>query len=220
MPLRFLRRYNAHSIGVARRCTAGVLIIVWSTFGALVLVTAVPDSPLAPSMLARINLLTVMPQGWAFFTRDPREPTPVLYAHGSSGWTEVSLKHTSRTNAYGFRRIARIHGQELAALLSQVPAEAWTEVAAGSDPVRVHVLEHHFVQNPARRPDLCSSLLVVVREPVPWAWARARRHVFMPGRMVRLEVSCRAAGDVSMSPMDTPNSGRLPSLHAAAHAQP
>lgn len=170
------------------------LALAWTCVGVLVLFGSVSDHPLrAPAGLRR-GLLLIAPQGWGFFTRDPREPVDRVYRHTPGGWEEITHANSSPRNALGLSRGARAVGVELTAVLGRVPAERWRDcrapagdcwpaAAPGGAPVR----------NPALRPRLCGDILVERRPPVPWAWSRSRSDLAMPARVVRVEVACIAA---------------------------
>lgn len=185
----FIRRTDSQSVRVARLAVIAHVIVWTGAIGSLVLVNSVADSPLAPSARTRANVTTVLPEGWAFFTRNPREPQTVLYRRGADTWERVSQRHADRANYFGLARFARAKMIELASLLDQIPPIAWHALAAGRDPLSVAVTPVR-VRNPALRPLLCGDLLIVEREPIPWAWSTARQPVRMAGRVVVVSAAC------------------------------
>ena len=187
-----LRRMDQQGRLRARWVIGTVVACGWAIIAALAFVNSVADSPLKPRQRARTNIMTVLPEGWSFFTRDPREPRTLLYRHSGTGWEHVSQRHADRANYFGFARLARVKMVETAALLDQVSPGQWTQVAAGTDPLGMEV-QVVKASNPAMSPLLCGELLVIERPPAPWAWSTSKAPVRMAGRAVRLSAACRPA---------------------------
>jgi len=169
--------------------------VAWLLAIGVVLTGTLSESPLRPSFPVRINLLTVAPEGWAFFTRDPREPVVVVHAPSEAGderWRPLELANFQRANLFGLRRTSRLLTTEVTQLLREVPPEAWTPCRApvaeclAEDSPAVHTAERSSPLLPA----LCGPLTIQVRERVPWAWSGSRDRIRMPAKIVRLDVRC------------------------------
>lgn len=193
-----LRRTDKQSVVRARWLVSIVVALGWGITAALAFVNSVTDSPLKPRPRDRTNIMTVLPEGWGFFTRDPREAHTFLYRRSDAGWEHVSQRHADAANYFGFARLARVKMVETAALLDQVPSSRWSQFPAGAEPLALE-LQAVKVSNPAINPLLCGELLVVERPPVPWAWSTARVPVRMAGRAVGLSVACRAGAQRVMA---------------------
>jgi antimicrobial peptide system SdpA family protein len=139
-------------------------------------------------------MIAVFPQGWAFFTRDPREPVDEAYRPGER-LVPILYPNSSARNLFGFSRRARAQNVEMAALLLEVPASAWKECRA---PLR-RCLEVApgcavAVANVSVTRQICGPVVVERQPPVPWAWGRSTGRIHMPSKVVRLEVACPASG--------------------------
>lgn len=151
----------------------------------------IPTNPLGPSPLGRQQLLSIFPQGWAFFTRDPQEPRVRLYEQGEGTWHHVEQRNAAWRYLAGLDRSARMRSVELAGIVLRVPPASWRTCAqalrscANSDS-----LVEVSVRNSLPRPHICGSIILEERPPVPWAWARLRDHTFMKGRIAKLQVAC------------------------------
>ena len=53
------------------------------------------QTPVSVDATQRRSLLAVTPQGWGFFTRDPREPTTRAYALYDGKWRRVDRENAS-----------------------------------------------------------------------------------------------------------------------------
>src|SRR5699024_11032114 len=69
---------------------------------------------------------SLAPQGWAFFTRSPREEALRVYPVRDGALGEhVQPANAEPSNAFGFDRGSRSQGTEIGLLNAAVPASAW-----------------------------------------------------------------------------------------------
>ncbi len=139
----------------------------------------------------RIRVPLWIPEGWAFFTRDPREADLFVFSRRASGWVNASLgPHSRPSNAFGLNRASRAQAIESGMLIGRLPKSAWRdckgEPSACLDAAPVQAL----VSNSAGRPTLCGSIGFVLQKPLPWAWSRSRHKTIMPSQVMRLEIQC------------------------------
>jgi antimicrobial peptide system SdpA family protein len=174
-----------------RARTARILLATFWTSVVLYLgMASLPESPMRPRLWIRLNLGTLSPQGWAFFTRNPREAFDRVYRRTPEGWSLLSQPNTSWFSGFGLSRRARVIGVEMAPLLARIPAGRWidcdgdwTSCAEGKgEPLRAI--------NRSLTGEVCGDLAIVREEPVPWAWSRTMRRQSMPSRLALLRVSC------------------------------
>jgi antimicrobial peptide system SdpA family protein len=176
-------------VRAAQACVA----LAWAAAIAPVLLGSVPDSPLRPSLRLRQDVIAIAPQGWAFFTRDPREPVDRIYARSGPEWVQVTYSNSSRRNWLGLKRDARALNVELASLLAEVDPSQWSGCKGRLETCRdVPAVP---VVNRSRLRALCGEILVERRPPTPWAWSRARRPVLLDSKIARLDVRCDRDGE-------------------------
>lgn len=133
-----------------------------------------------------------LPQGWAFFTRDPREERLLVYRRqGSSGWQPAWLTpHGRPQNAFGLDRASRAQGVELGQLYEKIRPASY-ETCEG--PLAVCLERSKPVarlRNRMPRKTLCGELAIVKQKPLPWAWSAWETSSHMPILTARLEVRC------------------------------
>ncbi len=110
---------NQDDVGTPPPRQRAAVLTVW--YGILTIITAVyivmlqmPDTtatiPYRATVVPIARALT--PQGWAFFTRSPREDVfSALMPNGHDGWTAAGLGPNGRPSAaFGFNRAARAQG--------------------------------------------------------------------------------------------------------------
>jgi antimicrobial peptide system SdpA family protein len=138
-----------------------------------------------------MGVVVVAPEGWGFFTRNPRLPNPYVYRRQGEGWVRVGEAGNRFASLLGLKRDSRAQGIELERLLARLPAGAWKACEGGLEACLAG--EPPFtipVPNPMRVRSLCGELAVEAKEPVPWAWSRSAGSIRMPSKVALLKVSC------------------------------
>jgi antimicrobial peptide system SdpA family protein len=173
------------------RLTRGLLAVGWGAAILFVLTASIADHPLRQALRVRTNLIVVSPQGWAFFTRSPREPVDRIFQQRGPQLSPVTYANSSMRNRFGISRAARALNVELASLLAQLPRGSWVECEeALEDCVARMESNAPVVANASVMQKLCGDLVVERRPPVPWAWSSSARPIHMSGQVTRFKVRC------------------------------
>lgn len=173
--------------------TKVALAAFWGGVFVFALVGSTPDNPHRFSERGRVNLIAVLPEGWAFFTRDPKEPDYYVYQRSGAELTPVGVTNADPSNLFGLVRNLGTHSIQLAMLLQRIPESAWhpcesaPEVCLNDPAITDQVWS---VSNPFLHPTLCGPLLARKQAPVPWAWGASRETIIMPSELLALDVSC------------------------------
>lgn len=177
---------NRFLTGAARVAILTLYLLV----GGISLLASVPETAIRLPVRAKLSVLTLLPQGWAFFTRNPREPTLEAWAQARGGWQLLPLNVSGTTELLGFRRTLRLRTMELGSLASSLQPEDW-KVCSGSinGCVAAGTLSSVTrIVNRSSARQLCGPLVLAIREPQPWAWRS--RAVSMPARATRVDAEC------------------------------
>lgn len=151
---------------------------------------SIPETALRLPFESRAVTRQLVPEGWAFFTRDPREPDIRAYALEDASWTQIDQSYHG--GALGFDRSSRHQSREVGYLLQGLPpADDWpqcTEALAGCLE-RHSNRERRIISNefPGTR-RLCGTVAIVLADPPPWAWAGLE--VSSSSSVQLLEVEC------------------------------
>lgn len=173
--------------GVAAACIAAV----WGAIFLFVLVHSLPHNPVGGAIPDRIGIRIFIPEGWAFFTKDPRDRQFQVFSERGGRWVPAMRMPVARPgNLFGIDRAARAQGVELGMILQKVPDAAWAECAS-DDAVCLRAASADFeIRNDLPTPTLCGRIGIVLREPVPWAWRSSRDEIHMPALAARLRIRC------------------------------
>jgi antimicrobial peptide system SdpA family protein len=133
------------------------------------------------------------PQGWRFFTRDPREPHALyLERDDATGrWQSAALgPNFLAENLFGFSRRPRAQGIEYGLLMHDVGHLDWTPCKERPEQCLEEARALRTVTNQSPEPTLCGTVGVVMQDQLPWAWAADGADTVMPSRVVKVRVKC------------------------------
>lgn len=170
------------------------LAAIWSTFGLYVVHAHLPTNALDLPFESEIRtaLRVLVPEGWAFFTRNPREERFLPFLRRPDGtWSYAHAgPNAEARNTFGLNRAARAQGVEIGLLQGSIPAAAWQPC----DDAILACLQRSTtaleLTNESPNPTLCGAVALALQEPLPWAWAAASSEETMPSKIVRLDVKC------------------------------
>ena len=180
--LKYLQKLAWITLGIAS---------VWAFVLFSVLKVMTPYNPLSATKESKANLVAFFPQGWAFFTRNPREANTFMYKVENGQLTPAIETNASISNWFGIRKETRVKGVEMGALLGRLDKKPWTECPEGINSFeQVDSLESVRIINGAPKPHFCGEYLLETREPVPWAWAKIMDKVKMPSNIIKINALC------------------------------
>lgn len=179
--------------GPAVGLTLAGLLVFWTLLAVYTVHSQLPPNALELPLESeiRFSLRSLAPQGWAFFTKDPREHRTFALIRSHDGWRLALVgPHAEARNLFGLDRRSRAQGVEIGLLQGQVTRDAWSPCAGRPEECLEQIAAATSLRNPSPEPSLCGTVGLVRKEPVPWAWAGVRHTVSMPGLVLRLHVQC------------------------------
>jgi antimicrobial peptide system SdpA family protein len=181
------RRVAAHLVAVA-----ALLCLVTLVPAVYVFHAALPYNPVQLPGGRSAELRVIAPQGWKFFTRDPREERLLVRVpDGAGGWTsDVTPTNSAPQNLFGALRSARAQPSEMSELLLRVPETEWVACTADPNVCLAAFTRPLVLNNPDPTPTLCGDVGFVMQPPIPWAWARRLGAVILNSKVLRTQVSC------------------------------
>lgn len=170
-------------------------VVTFVVVGACLMVSvvaALPATVVTSSWAQRTQVRVVLPQSWAFFTRDPQTPSLVLYRSGRGRAERAdTLPQTSLANGLGLSRSQRSQDTEKAILASEVTD--WVDCSA-LDAVdcltRVGTHAAQEVSGVRRDPNFCGTYVLALRQTTPFNYRRASRLEAQPTRAAKIAVRC------------------------------
>lgn len=180
---------NLKRVGAA----ATGLFLFWSSVAVYAVHSSLPPNAMALPLEDKLRVNELLPQGWAFFTRDPEEEDVVAYVRDERGrWQSARTSPiASLATLWGISRSGRGLGIELGMLVSAPSRSAWIRCKIGepSQACLDRASPALHIRSEYPRPRLCGDVGLVANRPVPWAWS-VEGVPEVPRRAARVTVRC------------------------------
>jgi antimicrobial peptide system SdpA family protein len=175
------------TLRMTRRAAVGGWSIVWALAVAWAATSSLPYNPLSPGLSAERRTRLVLPEGWGFFSRDPRERDLMVVRRAHGDW-RIEPPHADASNLFGLLRKSRALPVEA----SQVISELQQPFAPCSGDFRpcLDAAPIHELPADRARPFLCGDVAFLRRAPVPWAWSGLLAPERMPTDVLRTHIRC------------------------------
>jgi len=162
----------------------------WVVVILYVVIHSIPNNALLPSAQRRNRLRLVMPEGWAFFTRDAQEPDLYVYRQLEDGTVSLEGREDRSFPLAGADRRVRIRRGAVASLADVIGPDHWSDCRGD-----VAACARASKTAPARPPrppflDACGSILLERRKPAPWMWYRRNTEFRMPSQIAKVVIPC------------------------------
>ncbi len=144
----------------------------------------------------------VVPQGWGFFTRDPREPiTQAWVRDGSGEWLAASRgPNATLRNAFGLDRSSRLDEYDVSQVLGGKDIDGlWVDCTGNTvagcarRAATQEGVQHWEVEGFDLR--LCGDVVLLDASPVPLDFAGLRYDP--PKKAIQASIRCKSAGGSS-----------------------
>lgn len=156
-----------------------LLIFIWVILILLIFVSSLKTQVVLGER-TKTQLNTFFPEGWSFFTRNPREPLLEAYKIENNKIIIIPLSNSSFENFFGFSRKSRVKGFEASVIVSDIPSTVWKE-DKGTDYAK-HINDN-IVNVKLKNTNQYfkkGKYMFVLRKPIPWAWAGKNQDKFSP----------------------------------------
>ncbi|WP_157693510.1 SdpA family antimicrobial peptide system protein [Pseudarthrobacter equi] len=151
-----------------------------------------PNSVFHPPGMAGVKegVSKVIPQGWGFFTKSPRDPFLLVYSGKEEARELLQMPTVKAENYFGLSRYGRAQPVELANIVNTIEPDTWSKcgpTTQGCLEIDSPAVE---VRNEKHAPTLCGSLTVVEVVPTPWAYRDLTDARYQADRVLRIEARC------------------------------
>lgn len=163
----------------------------WACLVLAVVLASAPPSPALISAHQRKLARVLMPEGWAFFTKDAQEADLYMYRELPDGrLSQVDFRQTRSNPLAGLSRENRLRYGELKATADRIAKDDWTHCSTpleqcvrsgGSDRLQLPAASYL---------DVCGAYTLERRKPTPWMWFRSEPALTLPSEYARVVWSC------------------------------
>ncbi len=181
-----LNLQSSTNLGVLALVHLGLL----ATIAITAAVAAMPFNTLNLTDDARNTVMSLMPEGWGFFTKSPRDPEMQVAVLQGGRLIKLNIVSSFQAKyAFGFDRLSRAQGFEIDGLLSQLKTSSlWHGCQQEVSVCAQNLTVQKQIVNAVQLPTLCGDLVLFERRPIPWAYRESKP--VMPSRLTRVEVVC------------------------------
>ncbi|MBU6949656.1 SdpA family antimicrobial peptide system protein [Staphylococcus haemolyticus] len=149
------------------------IFIIGSIFATSVLIGIAKNNPITTfSKDTQVKIGAIWPQGWGFFSKNPRSTNMKFYSLENS--EEVRLPNMKFENVFGLNRKGRAQAIEAGRLNSKIPKHKWKTCENSSCNIKnIATSEKSFrVKNDAPKPLLKGEYIFVQQKPIPWNYSK------------------------------------------------
>lgn len=115
----------------------------------------------------------VLPQGWAFFTKDPQEEKLTVYKLEDGEYQLFIKGNPAPANLFGLSRKGRRLAYEFSIILSQFKKDNWTPKKGCEIPDPNHLIKETLFNDDERVANVQpGTYLAILEKPIPWAWKK------------------------------------------------
>jgi antimicrobial peptide system SdpA family protein len=140
-------------------------------------------------------LYSFVPQGWAFFTRDPREAQIAMYQKNDDGnYHLLDTRNASGKFYFGLDRRAAKVMAELQYAKRHIPMQNYVDSTFNYQTEAIftntNTLPHYNFENVLHAPSLCGEYVIVFQKSLPWSWISNLENIKMPAQIVKVKFQC------------------------------
>ncbi|MFC4077209.1 SdpA family antimicrobial peptide system protein [Salinithrix halophila] len=164
----------------------------WIILITLSILSAMPSNALRPALFKveeKLNINSWYPQGWGFYSKNPKEDQFLVYNVSKKEFAAV-WPNMRAENLWGLKRFGRSQGIESGFIHSKIPPSLFKK--CDKDPLVCLAKSRTAfeVENPIPFPTICGDIGFASQPPVPWAWSKSKKKVVMPSKVVRVKITC------------------------------
>ena len=166
------------------------LLVFWLAVFVYTVHPALPANAIELPFEEKDPMGHLLPQGWAFFTRDPRTMDLSAVVRDSDGTWRAAASGRNWPHFLNFSRSWKLPGVEIGVVLSELTEPQWQKCEELPSVCLEKATSSGAVANKLSTRTLCGDVGIVRQEPVPWAWRESMDQTVMPSEVLRLQVNC------------------------------
>lgn len=169
-----------------------VASLVFSTWLIInIFLVTVKGNPIEITNEVDSRVFNFIPQGWAFFTRNPREAQISIYKiENGSILKPYPQRHSSFINLFGLKRTSSKILTELQLIKLKTSDSLYSDMKWNYQVDKYSKLptKSFEYKNEIFDPILLGNFIVVYQKPVPWAWSKSIKKIKMPSKVIRFKI--------------------------------
>ena len=171
---------------VLKRIFLIALILGWLVGCVIIICTSVGYTPFRLKASNKINAFQMIPQGWGFFTRNPREEKLIVYKKENNSLRKITQPNFSRENLFGLSRKGRMRQLQVGNLI--LPYYKQMRPCGSIDPLECTSDTVLMVKSPFEHSMLKGEYLILKQATLPWSWSKNRKDQYNPYEILQIHV--------------------------------
>ncbi|HEX8019992.1 SdpA family antimicrobial peptide system protein [Mucilaginibacter sp.] len=171
------------------------LLLSWMFIIYSVLIIAMPNNAMTPYYLRhKFKVVAFFPQGWGFFTRNPREVRNIILVKSNGEWiNDPRVRNGTLHNLFGLRREGRMAMLIYGKMLGQIANKDWNTLKdyefakLNLSEMKYKAVPINFAKSPGL--DMPQDIIIERREIVPWAYREFENKTGLPVTFVKLHIN-------------------------------
>ncbi|UFT99138.1 SdpA family antimicrobial peptide system protein [Radiobacillus kanasensis] len=165
--------------------------VFWGFIFLSSVITGMGATAVSPTKDSQVVYSSILPQGWGFFSKDPRAPIMGLYAADEKS-TEILWPTMRAENIFGLYRKGRAQGVEMGALFTKIEKGEWSKCDNSDlDSCKKQANEVE-VENIAPSPLLCGTYYFTQEKTIPWSYFKYSESETKVTKIVKGDITCSA----------------------------
>lgn len=133
----------------------------------------------------------IFPEGWAFFTRNPRETKMFIYKIlPNNELKEISMKNSEAAVYFGVDRTNRVMYSKISTIIDDVKPEYWSHFDLIEDKITKNEIDQLSVLSiKATAPMIYGDYVIMTKKITPFAWyCSTKNKVKTDSRLIILKI--------------------------------
>jgi antimicrobial peptide system SdpA family protein len=136
-----------------------------------------------------IEFQYLFPQGWAFFTKDPRGEQTYIYNLNKSEMKLLNLRNSAKESCFGISRKNRIILIEEFQIINQIDSTKWKIINSQEDLIFFKDTSKSIdIINFVNKPELIGEYIFLKQKTLPWSWSW-NKSLYMPAKAIKIKLS-------------------------------
>lgn len=146
-------------------CSVSIMLFIF-----YLLIISIKNNPISlrNTYFNNREINALLPEGWAFFTRNPREETVKIYSIGDDGIKEKSIKSSDPSQFFGTKRDNRLIISKIDIITANINDDMYYQYRGALNNIILDSISEYSV--PIKEPCLCGNYLISKGSPIPWSW--------------------------------------------------
>lgn len=171
-----------------------LLFCFWSCLLVMIIASSLPYNTIENKFHMSKIIFAPLPQGWAFFTRNPREAQLQLFVKDGKEWKPLNHYHSNRLSYDGLSRVSTKQLMQLSNIFNKIPEDRYINCDSSNFQInKIGCVPNtsYQVNNDFDEANLCGEYILCCQKIIPWAWIKHLENINMPSKIIKINIKCK-----------------------------